>query len=157
MDPNQKDNSTPVTNAVKHEGGDGVSPTLSSGAIRRIWDKAPVDGHPILQVIDVRPISSNNNGVNTATQRHLLLLSDGAHFAETMLVTSLNALIADGRVKTNSAVRLAEWKVNTVGSRQILIAVRLEPLGPPLNARLGNPVDVAPLNPAIATTSAATT
>lgn len=56
-----------------------------------------------------------------------------------MLATQLKYLVETNQIDRNSVVRVTSYAANSVQNRRILILLGLEPLGPPLGERLGEP------------------
>lgn len=58
-----------------------------------------------------------------------------------MLSTQQKHLVENGQIDRNSVVRVTQYAANSVQNRRIIILLGLEPMGPPLGERLGEPVN----------------
>lgn len=118
------------------DGGNGIT----RGAIETIFKTGSASSKPIVQVIDLKRISSGSANPS-APPRYRLAISDGAHFQQAMIATQLNALIAENRLQVNSLVRLHEIICNTVQDKRIVIILNVEVITL-LPMKIGNPVSI---------------
>ncbi|GAA5996274.1 replication factor A subunit protein RFA1 [Rhodotorula paludigena] len=114
---------------------------LTTGAIKAMYegggdDASAVD--PILQVLSVKKVNSSGQGQD----RYRLILSDGEHFAQAMLTTTLNHLVAgeEPQMVRNAIVKLPTYAVNVVQNRRIVIILNVEVLG--VEDKIGNPTTI---------------
>ncbi|CAO1612768.1 unnamed protein product [Parajaminaea phylloscopi] len=91
----------------------------------------------VVQILSIRKITTT--AVTNTGDRYRVILSDGLHFAQGMLASQQKHLIETNQIDRNSVVRITSYAANSVQNRRILIVLSLEPLGPPLDQRLGEP------------------
>lgn len=87
---------------------------LSAGAVAQISEGGGEVTHPVLQIRDLRPVSTAQN----STERYRMLLSDGTHTQQAMLATQLNPMVKSGSLQTGSIVRLNEYICNQIQGRR---------------------------------------
>jgi len=73
------------------------------------------DLHPVLQVIDLKQVQSQQN---SGTERYRVVLSDGLHYQQGMLATQKNELVHNGRLQKGSIVKLSQYICNDVQNRK---------------------------------------
>ncbi|GAA6006425.1 hypothetical protein JCM11491_004952 [Sporobolomyces phaffii] len=119
---------------------------LSTGAIKNMYDSIddPSSIEPVLQVLSCKKV---NAGAST-TERYRLVVSDGEYFAQAMLATNQNHLVAldEHPLQKNSLIKLLTYAVNDVQSRRIVICLTLDILGE-CPTKIGNPLAIEPSNP----------
>lgn len=113
---------------------------LTRGAVTHIYNTKDTSTHPVLQIIELKRISSQNANPNSAP-RFRLAVSDGEKFQQAMLATQLNQLVLSEKLLLHSLVRLQDYICNEVQNKRIIIILNLDVLGK-LPAKLGNPVAV---------------
>ncbi|GAB4834819.1 hypothetical protein Ancab_033087 [Ancistrocladus abbreviatus] len=101
-----------------------VPMNLTVGAIERICN-GDQDFQPLLQVTDIRLVSTSNPNTNS-TERYRLLLSDGTHTQQGMLATQRNELVRSGKLQKGSIVQLMQFVPNVIQQRMIIIIIDLE-------------------------------
>ncbi|CAM9660812.1 unnamed protein product, partial [Sphacelaria rigidula] len=79
--------------------------------------------------------------MNTSSDRWRVILSDGKHFAQTMLATQQNSMILDGHMQAFCFIKLTEHLVNVVQGKPLIIVLNLEVLSGP-QPKMGNPTNV---------------
>ncbi|XP_062219115.1 replication protein A 70 kDa DNA-binding subunit C-like [Phragmites australis] len=106
---------------------------LTPGAVQAIADgMGPSAIQPVLQVAEVRPITSTKRGPAGAkpdpnsSERFRMMLSDGVHAQQAMLATAYNPLVRDGTLRVGTIVHLNEFICNTIQGKRIIIVVKLE-------------------------------
>ncbi|BGP13947.1 hypothetical protein JCM10213_005531 [Rhodosporidiobolus nylandii] len=115
--------------------------SLSQGAIPSMYegleDAASVEPH--LQVLSVKKVNQSGQGQD----RYRLILSDGEHFVQAMLTTTLNDLVLgdDPVIQKFSIVKLPTYAVNVVQNRKIVIILSIETVSHQ-SEKIGNPVSV---------------
>lgn len=72
---------------------------------------------PVLQVADVRQLPGLSRSA-VSTPRCGLVLSDGVHCLQGMLVSGLAHLVADGALPRGTVLRLLEYQCCTVRNRR---------------------------------------
>lgn len=87
---------------------------LSAGAVAQISEVGGEVTHPVVQINDLRPVSTAQN----STERYRMLLSDGIHTQQAMLATQLNPMVKSGSLQTGSIVRLNEYICNQIQGRR---------------------------------------
>ncbi|RZC73961.1 hypothetical protein C5167_049442 [Papaver somniferum] len=92
------------------------------------------DLKPIVQVVDIKLISSNN----TNAERYRMVISDGVHTQQGMLATQKNELVHSGQLKTNSIVELSQFVGQLVQNRKIIIIIDLKVIVEKCE-KIGNP------------------
>ncbi|GAB4857933.1 hypothetical protein Ancab_015838 [Ancistrocladus abbreviatus] len=97
---------------------------LTVGAIEKICN-GDQDFQPLLQVTDIRLVSTSNPNANS-TERYRLLLSDGTHSQQGMLATQRNELVRSGKLQKGSVVLLLQFVPNVIQQRMIIIIIDLE-------------------------------
>ncbi|KAI5021039.1 hypothetical protein ZWY2020_054449 [Hordeum vulgare] len=102
------------------------APRLTQGAVREIWELPDGPGtiKPVLQVADLRPVTTKNH-VGHQSERYRMLLSDGVHSQQSMLATAHNHLDKTGALRLGSVVHLHDITCNTIQTRR---SARLPPL-----------------------------
>uniref|UniRef100_A0A2K5CQL3 Replication protein A subunit n=1 Tax=Aotus nancymaae TaxID=37293 RepID=A0A2K5CQL3_AOTNA len=94
---------------------------------------------PILQVINIRPITTGNS-----PPRYRLLMSDGLNtLSSFMLATQLNILVEQGQLASNCVCQINRFIVNTLkDGRRVVILMELEVLksADAVGVKIGNPV-----------------
>ncbi|KAL6985635.1 hypothetical protein U1Q18_019011 [Sarracenia purpurea var. burkii] len=110
---------------------------LTEGAIVMITgeEALPVDFKPVLQVVDLRLVNTQNQGT---AERYRVLLSDGSHLQQGMLATQKNDLVRSQSIQKGSIVQLTQFICNRIQGRAIIIIVDLnvildkcDPIGEP--------------------------
>lgn len=114
--------------------------SVTRGAIAHIYQTKETGQSPVLQITELRKISSANANPNSPV-RFRLAVSDGEKSIQAMLATQLNKLIIDQVVQLNYLVRLKDFLCNEVQGKRIIIILNLEVVGA-LTSRIGNPVPV---------------
>lgn len=111
---------------------------LSEGAIAAIM-QGDTTIKPVLQVIDIRPITTG-----TSPPRYRLLMSDGLNtLSSFMLATQLNALVEDEKLSSNCICQINRFIVNTLKDRRkVVILMELDVLksAEAVGLKIGNPV-----------------
>ncbi|KAJ3687739.1 hypothetical protein LUZ61_016903 [Rhynchospora tenuis] len=97
---------------------------LTSGAVSMISEGGGDGMQPVLQISDVRQVSTAQN----TTERYRMLLSDGTHTQQAMLATKLNSLVKEGNLQAGSIVQLNEYTCNEIQGRRIIIVIQLQVL-----------------------------
>ncbi|NP_001342049.1 replication protein A 70 kDa DNA-binding subunit isoform 2 [Homo sapiens] len=94
---------------------------------------------PILQVINIRPITTGNS-----PPRYRLLMSDGLNtLSSFMLATQLNPLVEEEQLSSNCVCQIHRFIVNTLkDGRRVVILMELEVLksAEAVGVKIGNPV-----------------
>ncbi|XP_036762071.1 replication protein A 70 kDa DNA-binding subunit isoform X2 [Manis pentadactyla] len=112
---------------------------LSEGAIAAIMQQGDTSIKPILQVINIRPITTGNS-----PPRYRLLMSDGLNtLSSFMLATQLNCLVEEERLSSNCICQVNRFIVNTLkDGRRVVILMELEVLksAEAVGLKIGNPV-----------------
>ncbi|XP_036196906.1 replication protein A 70 kDa DNA-binding subunit isoform X5 [Myotis myotis] len=112
---------------------------LSEGAIAAIMQQGETSIKPILQVINIRPITTGNS-----PPRYRLLMSDGVNtLSSFMLATQLNTLVEGERLSSNCICQINRFIVNTLkDGRRVVILMELEVLksAEAVGVKIGNPV-----------------
>lgn len=91
---------------------------LTEGAIAMLSDRESqqnTDLKPVLQVMDVRLVNTQNH--TNATERYRLLLSDGVNTQQGMLATQRNELVNSKRLQNGSIVQLTQFVCNVIQNR----------------------------------------
>ncbi|GJN36321.1 hypothetical protein PR202_gb25170 [Eleusine coracana subsp. coracana] len=97
-----------------------VEVELSRGAVAAISRRA--EGlRPVLQVAD-----SPRLAATAASQRCLLLLSDGVHTQRGALATCLTHLVRDGDLRRGTVVRVLDYVCTIVQGRRVIVVIQLE-------------------------------
>nr|XP_021497775.1 replication protein A 70 kDa DNA-binding subunit [Meriones unguiculatus] len=112
---------------------------LSEGAIAAIMQQGDTSIKPILQVINIRPITTGNS-----PPRYRLLMSDGLNtLSSFMLATQLNPLVEKGELASNCICQINRFIVNTLkDGRRVVILMDLEVVksAEVVGVKIGNPV-----------------
>ncbi|KAM5274251.1 replication protein A 70 kDa DNA-binding subunit isoform 2-T2 [Ctenodactylus gundi] len=112
---------------------------LSEGAIAAIMQQGDTTMKPILQVVNIRPITTGNS-----PPRYRLLMSDGLNtLSSFMLATQLNPLVEEERLSSNCICRVLRFIVNTLkDGRRVVILMDVEVLksAEEVGVKIGNPV-----------------
>ncbi|GAA5888099.1 hypothetical protein JCM6882_000280 [Rhodosporidiobolus microsporus] len=118
-----------------------MSAELTQGAAVAMYEQqdTPASVEPSLQVLSVKRVNQTGQG----TDRYRLILSDGEHFVQAMLTTTLNDFVTgdEPAVTKFSIVKLSSYAVNEVQNRRIVIILGIEPLGH-ADDKIGSPVSV---------------
>ncbi|KAG5524408.1 hypothetical protein RHGRI_031156 [Rhododendron griersonianum] len=88
---------------------------LTAGAIAMLssGDAVAADVKPVLQVADVKLVNTKSIG----NERYRILLSDGVHLHQGMLVTKKNDLVRSQRLQKGSIVQLSQFVCNVLEGR----------------------------------------
>lgn len=117
----------------------GAMGLLSEGAIAAIMQQGDTSIKPILQVINIRPITTGNS-----PPRYRLLMSDGLNtLSSFMLATQLNALVEEEQLSNNCICQINRFIVNTLkDGRRVVILMELNVLksAEAVGVKIGNPV-----------------
>ncbi|XP_020136421.2 replication protein A 70 kDa DNA-binding subunit [Microcebus murinus] len=112
---------------------------LSEGAIAAIMQQGDTSIKPILQVINIRPITTGNS-----PPRYRLLMSDGLNtLSSFMLATQLNPLVEQEQLSSNCVCQVNRFIVNTLkDGRRVVILMELKVLksAEEVGLKIGNPV-----------------
>ncbi|KAF1565655.1 UNVERIFIED_CONTAM: Replication protein A 70 kDa DNA-binding subunit, partial [Eudyptes pachyrhynchus] len=112
---------------------------LSEGAIEVMIQQENTSIKPILQVINIRPISTGNR-----SPRYRLLMSDGLNtLSSFMLATQLNTLVEGGQLASNCVCQVHKFIVNTLkDGRKVVVLMDLEVMksAEDVGLKIGNPV-----------------
>uniref|UniRef100_G3UMM4 Replication protein A subunit n=1 Tax=Loxodonta africana TaxID=9785 RepID=G3UMM4_LOXAF len=117
-----------------------AAPSFSDGYIQMaIMQQGDTSIKPILQVINIRPITTGNS-----PPRYRLLMSDGVNtLSSFMLATQLNPLVEEERLSSNCICQINRFIVNTLkDGRRVVILMELEVLksAEAVGLKIGNPV-----------------
>ena len=113
---------------------------ITSGAVQRIYLYDTTPGS-VVQVLDIRRLSTAGNSM--AVVRFRLVVSDGRHYQQAVVVTELNARIESGEVETLGLIKLTEVSCQVVAGRRVIIILGLEVVSCRV-AKLGAPSNVDP-------------
>lgn len=112
---------------------------LSEGAIAAIMQQGDTSIKPVLQVINIRPITTGNS-----PPRYRLLMSDGLNtLSSFMLATQLNTLVEGGQLASNCVCQVQRFIVNTLkDGRRVVILMDVEVVksAGEVGVKIGNPV-----------------
>ncbi|XP_039109727.1 replication protein A 70 kDa DNA-binding subunit isoform X2 [Hyaena hyaena] len=112
---------------------------LSEGAIAAIMQQGDTSIKPVLQVINIRPITTGNS-----PPRYRLLMSDGLNtLSSFMLATQLNHLVEKEQLSSNCICQINRFIVNTLkDGRRVVILMELDILksAEAVGLKIGNPV-----------------
>ncbi|GAA5845759.1 hypothetical protein JCM9279_006100 [Rhodotorula babjevae] len=115
---------------------------LTQGAVYHMYEETDVLANvdPILQVLSAKKV----NAANQAQDRYRLILSDGDHFAQAMLTTGLNHLVAGDTptIGKNAVVKLQTYAVNVVQNRRIIIVLAVELVDDSVTDKIGSPTSI---------------
>ncbi|KAM0753641.1 replication factor A 1, rfa1 [Meredithblackwellia eburnea MCA 4105] len=91
---------------------------------------------PVLQVLNIKKVNAQPG----TPDRYRLVISDGVHYIQAMLSTSLNHLVASDppELDKNHFIKLLTYATNVVGNRRIVIILTVEVLENP-GERIGSP------------------
>ena len=100
--------------------------SLTNGAVLALVNETQEAAvfHPTMQILDIKKIGGSANG--TGGDRYRVIISDGRHFAQSMVTTQLNELIETDRLKKFAIVKLTEYICNNVQNRKIVIILGME-------------------------------
>ena len=76
---------------------------------------------PVVQILKIAHI-----GKNGATSRFRVILSDGKHKAHGMLATQNNADVEEGKISTNTIIRVQDYMKNIVQDKTLLILLSFD-------------------------------
>ncbi|XP_058416100.1 replication protein A 70 kDa DNA-binding subunit isoform X2 [Diceros bicornis minor] len=112
---------------------------LSEGAIAAIMQQGDTSIKPILQVINIRAITTGSS-----PPRYRLLMSDGLNtLSSFMLATQLNPLVEEEKLSSNCICQINRFIVNTLkDGRKVVILMELEVLksAEAVGLKIGNPM-----------------
>jgi len=95
---------------------------------------------PVLQIIEIKQVGGGGSMV--ANTRHRIIISDGQQYAQSMLATQLNPMVASGQLQVNCIISVQEYVVNDVQGKQIIIILACEVVSGPV-PKIGEPVNLA--------------
>jgi len=97
---------------------------------------------PLVQILNVGVIRGMSKPQSNPNQEHYRMsISDGSHSCVVMLATQCNGMVLDGTITQHSVVRLTEYIINEVRGKRIVIVLKMEVMGGPLDAVIGTPTD----------------
>lgn len=95
---------------------DEVPPSLATGVCQQIASAGAQDpvwsSTPILQIVQAKAIETNGQ------TRWRIVISDGVHALQAMVITQLNDLFEDGHVGKGSIIRLERFAINMIQGRR---------------------------------------
>ena len=112
---------------------------MTGGAVQRMYHDDNTPGS-VVQVLDIRRLSTDNP---VAVERFRLVVSDGQHYQQAVVVTELNARIKSGEIQTLGLIKLTEIFCKVVMGRRVIIIFGLEVMSCPVE-KLGKPSNVDP-------------
>ena len=120
---------------------------MTGGAVQRMYHDDSTPGS-VVQVLDIRRLSTDNP---MAVERFRLVVSDGQHYQQAVVVTELNARIKSGEIQTLGLIKLTEIFCKVVMGWRVIIILGLEVVSCPVG-KLGKPsnVDSQKPTPAVA-------
>ncbi|KAI9498454.1 replication protein A DNA-binding subunit [Zychaea mexicana] len=127
-----------------------VDMQLSTNAIKSLYENRSdpsVPEHPILQVINVKPVQSTTN------KRYRVILSDGEFFMQAMLSTNTTSLAENNELERWSLIRLTESVCNEVNGRKILIILGVDIISKH-ETKIGDPKSIENVGGSPSTSSA---
>lgn len=99
---------------------------LTDGAVEMLsigeWNSE--EFKPVLQIVDVRLVNTQNQSNNN--ERYRLLISDGVYQQQGMLATQKNDLIRSKRIQKGSIIQMKEFVRNVIQNRVIIIIIELD-------------------------------
>ncbi|XP_039842164.1 replication protein A 70 kDa DNA-binding subunit C-like isoform X2 [Panicum virgatum] len=111
---------------------------LSRGAVAAMSERpAALRLRPVLQVAGAQQLPGLPRSA-ASTPRCRLMLSDGVHCLQGMLVSGLAHLVADGALRRGTVLQLLEYQCCTVRNRRIFIFIHFEILQTE-SAMIGSP------------------
>ncbi|KAJ3099448.1 Replication factor A protein 1 [Phlyctochytrium planicorne] len=121
--------------------------SLSKGFLAQVAggaDANSIPPNPVVQVLSIKKF-----GDGTQQDRYRFVLSDGVHFTQAMLATQMNSKMDAEEIVKNSVIQLANYIVNDVNDRRIIIILDLVCLNPGDKScvRFGSPQDVQNAKP----------
>lgn len=91
-------------------------PQLTTGVCEEIASADPKDpvwnSTPIMQIVQARSIETNGQ------TRWRVVISDGVHALQAMVVTQLNIPFENGDAGKNSIIRVQRFAINTIQGRR---------------------------------------
>ncbi|KAK3009413.1 hypothetical protein RJ639_013161 [Escallonia herrerae] len=98
-----------------------MSIKLTEGAIAMLssGDAKEVDVKPVLQVVDLRVVNTQNQ--SSGTERYRIMLSDGIYLQQGMLATQQNDLVRSERLQKGSIVQLTQFVCNDIQNRRVVL------------------------------------
>ena len=113
-----------------------VAHRISQGTVQRMYRDDTTPGS-VVQVLHIKEIS----GANSYVKRSRLVVSDGQHYQQAVVVTQLNAMVLSGEVQTLGLIRLTEFNCKGVENRRVIIIFGLEVVSGSVE-RIGEPSNV---------------
>ncbi|CAO3676030.1 unnamed protein product [Rhizopus stolonifer] len=116
-------------------------PKLSRGAIKAIYNKEisnPLSNKPVLQLINAKIIQTDES------TRYRVVVSDGIHYMQALLVLQHNLLFEQELLKINSVVRVNNYTSNVLNNTKVLIIINLDILYTNVETRIGLPASFHP-------------
>ena len=98
--------------------------SLTNGAVLSLVNETQEAStfHPVMQILDIKKIGASGTGGD----RYRVIISDGKHFAQSMVTTHLNELIETNQLQKHAVVKLTEYICNNVQNRKIVIILGME-------------------------------
>ncbi|CCF49608.1 hypothetical protein NDA11_004405 [Ustilago hordei] len=118
---------------------------LSQGAIAQMIQTAdPANSvqNPICQILSIKKIQASATSASNVGDRYRIILSDGVHYAQSMLASQKRSMVESGELEKHCLVRISQYASNSVQNRRILILLDLEVAHKPTADRLGSPTNV---------------
>ena len=88
---------------------------MDIGSFKSIFAGEPDVARPVVQCLLVKPIASQNGN---SGDRYRIVLNDGVNFVQSMITTSLNSYIHDGKLRKGILLKVNAWQANTVSGKK---------------------------------------
>ncbi|KAJ4475701.1 hypothetical protein J3R30DRAFT_3502079 [Lentinula aciculospora] len=119
---------------------------LDTGICHRIHNATPNEdklfsGSHTLQVLSLKKVGKQTEGVNLPSDRYRIVLSDGAQFLQAMLATQLNEMVVEKHLTRFTIVCVERLSCNYVQEKRLIIVMALRILGQE-DKKIGEPVSI---------------
>ncbi|KAJ3900880.1 hypothetical protein F5879DRAFT_1004285 [Lentinula edodes] len=123
-----------------------MSYQLDTGICHRIQNATPNEGELFngshtLQVLSLKKVGKQTEGVNLPSDRYRIVLSDGVQFIQAMLATQLNEMVVDKHLTRFTIVCVERLSCNYVQEKRLVIIMALRILGQ-VDQKIGEPVSI---------------
>ncbi|KAJ3727832.1 replication factor-A C terminal domain-containing protein [Lentinula raphanica] len=118
---------------------------LDTGICQRRIDSATFnegeffDHSPTLQVLSLKKFVKKQDNTDVSSDRYRIVLSDGAHFLQTVLATNLNFMVVEENIKKYSIISLERLSCSYVQEKRLVVIMALRILGQ-ADEKIGKPI-----------------
>lgn len=92
---------------------------LTPSGVQAVTEGAvPSAIRPVLQILELRPVTTAKTAANPSAERYRVILSDGVHKQQAMLGTAYNQCVKDGAIRVGTVVCLVDFICNAIHNKK---------------------------------------